>query len=148
MRPERLLDGDRMRTALRILFIDDNKEESDYFIHRIQTCSPEFTILHSDTGQAGLAMCKEASIDCIVLELGLPDISGFEVLLKLVPRVWRPDNAVIVLTRLANKFLLEAALTNGACAAFYKPMTSGDMLDKAILKAMSTVARERKKVIA
>src|ERR1044071_3162726 len=118
MRPDRLLDGDRMRTAPRILFIDDNKEESDYFIHRIQTCSPEFTILHTDTGQAGLAMCKEASIDCIVLELGLADISGFEVLLKLVPRVWRPDNAVIVLTRLANKFLWEAALTTGACAAF------------------------------
>src|ERR1044071_4639477 len=118
MRPDRLLDGDRMRTAPRILFIDDNKEESDYFIHRIQTCSPEFTILHTDTGQAGLAMCKEASIDCIVLELGLPDISGFEVLLKLVPRVWRPDNEVIFFTGLENNFLLKPALRSGACGAF------------------------------
>ena len=54
--------------ALQILFIDDNKEESEYFIHRIQMCSPEFTILHTDTGQAGLAMCKGGSVDCIVLK--------------------------------------------------------------------------------
>ena len=80
-----------------------------------------------------------------MLELDLPDMSGFEVLVNLVPRVHQPAIAVIVLTRLANQYLLAAALKNGAQAAFYKPATSGDMLDKAILKAISTVKKDRKR---
>ena len=137
-----------MTRAPHILFIDGSKEERDYFTQRLQISLPEFSVLHTDTGQSGLALCKSTSIDCTVLEIDLPDMSGFEVLLRLVPRVWRPDHAVIVLTRLANQHLLEAAVRNGAQAAFYKPMTSGDMLDKAILKAMSTVAKERNRNMA
>jgi CheY-like chemotaxis protein len=133
-----------MVKAPQILFIDDNKDECDYFIQRLQLDSPEFTVLHAESGQSGLARCKDTPIDCIVLEVDLPDMSGFEVLLKLVPRSWHPDNAVVVLTRLANTYLLQAAVTNGAQAAFYKPMTCGDMLTKAILKAMATVPKERK----
>ena len=75
-------------------------------------------------------------------------MSGFEVLLRLVPRVWHPDHAVIVLTRTANTYLLQAARTNGARSAFYKPMTSGDMLYKAVLKAMSAVPGDGKRDIA
>lgn len=58
---------------------------------------------------------------------------------------YQPETAVIVvLTRLANQYLLEAALKNGAQAAFYKPMVTGDLLDKAILKVISTVSKDRK----
>ena len=63
-------------------------------------------------------------------------------------RAWQPEIPVIILTRTANQFLLEAAIKNGAQAAFYKPMTSGDMLDKAILKAMSVVPKDRKRNVA
>jgi hypothetical protein len=51
--------------------------------------------------------------------------------------------AVIVLTRLANPFLLQLAVKNGAQAAFHKPLASGDILDRAILKAIATVRKEK-----
>jgi DNA-binding NarL/FixJ family response regulator len=70
-------------------------------------------------------------------------MSGFEVLAKLVPRVYRPEMAVIVLTRLTNPFLLDLALKNGARAAFHKPLASGDILDTAIVKAISIVRKEK-----
>ena len=98
------------------------------------------------TGLAGLALCKAHKPDCVVLELDLPDMSGFEVLLKLVPRVYRPDVAVVVLTRVYNLGFLKAAVTNGAQAALLKSMASGDVLEKAVLKAMATVQRDRKGV--
>lgn len=59
---------------------------------------------------------------------------------------YRPEVAVIVLTRLSNPYLLEAALTNGARAPLQKNMASGDLLDMAVLKAMAAVQRDRKRV--
>jgi DNA-binding NarL/FixJ family response regulator len=77
----------------------------------------------------------------VVLEIDLPDMSGFEVLAKLVPRTYRPEIAVIVLTRLPNRFLLDLAMKNGARAAFQKTVGIGDLLEESILKAISTVQR-------
>jgi DNA-binding NarL/FixJ family response regulator len=97
------------------------------------------------TGLSGIALCKEDPPDCVVLELDLPDISGFEVLLRLVPRVYRPEIAVVVLTGNYSLDLLKAAITNGAQAALFKSMASGDILEKAVLKAMAKVYRDRKR---
>lgn len=55
---------------------------------------------------------------------------------------------VPVLTRLTNPYLLDLALKNGAVAALFKGSTSGDILDKTILKALSSVHISRKKVDA
>ena len=74
-----------------------------------------------------------------MLEIDLPDMSGFEVLAKLVPRAYRPEIAVIVLTRLPNKFLLDLAIKNGAQATVQKTVGSGDLLEQSILKAISAV---------
>jgi len=62
-----------------------------------------------------------------------------------VPVASRPEVAVVVLTRLTSSSLLNIALKNGAQTALQKTMTSGDILDKAILKAISTVTAEKKK---
>ena len=68
-------------------------------------------------------------------------MSGFEVLAKLVPRTYRPEIAVVVLTRLPNRFLLDLAMKNGARAAFQKTVGIGDFLEESILKAIATVQR-------
>ena len=75
----------------------------------------------------------------MVLELDLPDMSGFEVLAKLVPRAYHPEIAVIVLTRLPNPFLLDLSIKNGAQAALQKTVGSGDLLAPSILRAISRV---------
>ena len=63
----------------------------------------------------------------MVLEIDLPDLSGFEALAKLVPRAYHPEIAVIILTRLPNPFLLNA-IKNGAQVALQKTLGSGDLL--------------------
>jgi DNA-binding NarL/FixJ family response regulator len=130
--------------SLTILLIDGNDIDRDYYAERLRRSFPDYVLLQATTGRTGLVMCNSQAIDCVVLELDLPDMSGFEVLLKLVPHVYHPELPVIVLTRLSNPHLLDAALTNGAHAAFHKSMTSGDMLDQTILKAVSTIPRKSK----
>ena len=48
-------------------------------------------------------------------------------------------NSCSMLTRLSNPQLLEAAVENGAQAALVKGDTSAEVLEKAILKALSTL---------
>jgi DNA-binding NarL/FixJ family response regulator len=76
-----------------------------------------------------------------VLEIALPDRSGFEVLMELVPRVIRPHGAVIVLTQLTYRGLWEAAKQNGAYGCVYKSHTTGEDLDKAVQRAVALVGQ-------
>jgi DNA-binding NarL/FixJ family response regulator len=95
-------------------------------------------------GTASILLIDEACcIDCVVLELDLQDMSGFEVLLRLVPIARQPEIPVIILTHLTSSALLEVALKNGAVAGLRKTNASGDMLDKAIVQAISIVARSK-----
>jgi CheY-like chemotaxis protein len=128
-----------------ILLIDGNMVDRDYYTQRLRVSLPESVVLHAVTGLSGLALCDRQPIDCVVLELDLPDISGFEVLLKLIPRAACPEIPVIILTRLSNPYLLQTAIKNGAAAALHKPLSSGDLLDQAIYKAMASVRRESKR---
>ena len=131
-----------------ILVIDGIDDDYNYFRQRLQICSPDFVIIRAATGHVALDLCERQSFDCIILDIDLPDMSGFEVLTTLVPRVWEPDNAVVVITGVANRYVCEAALKNGAQAALYKPMTSGEMLYGAILNAMSVVRKAQKRSLA
>jgi DNA-binding NarL/FixJ family response regulator len=122
-----------------ILLIDGNHKDREYYAHRLKLSSPDFDVVQAETGRAGLDLCRKQPIDCVVLEIDLPDISGFEILTNLVARVFHPEIAVIVLTGLTNTFLLELALKNGAQAVLFKSAASGDILDVVILKAISKV---------
>jgi DNA-binding NarL/FixJ family response regulator len=132
-----------MSDAISILLIDENPQDREYYAQRLQISSPDYDVVQAATGRSGLDLCSRQPFECVILEIDLPDMSGFEVLAKLVPRARHPEIAVIVLTRLPNQFLLELALKNGAQAAFCKTMTSGDILEKTVLKALSTVQKEK-----
>jgi CheY-like chemotaxis protein len=130
-----------MSGSLTVLLLDGNHEDREYYAERLRRSSPGFVVLQATTGGTGLAMCQTHAVDCVVLELDLSDMSGFEVLAKLVPHPRCPDIAVIILTRLYNPYVLDAAIKNGAQAALQKSMTSGDRLDQTVWKAVSAVPR-------
>ena len=123
-----------------ILFVDGNLDDLERYRQYLRTSPSNFNIVHAATGKSALAFCQRHLVDCVVLEMNLPDMSGFEVLMKLIPRIREPEIAVIMLTRLSNTYLLEAALRNGARAALCKAVTSEDTLERAILKAASTIS--------
>jgi DNA-binding NarL/FixJ family response regulator len=135
-----------MSDATTILLIDGEPQTLDYYSQHLHASSSHCDVVQADTGRSGLEICARQPIDCVVLEIDLPDMSGFEVLAKLVPRTYRPEIPVIVLTRLHNDCLLDLAIRNGAQGAFFKSTTSGEHLDKIILRAISTVQAFRRRV--
>jgi DNA-binding NarL/FixJ family response regulator len=122
-----------------ILFIDGYDHDREYWVRRLNISSPEYLVLEADTGAAGLSVCQSRRIDCVVAELRLPDMSGFQVLVKLVPYARYPEMAVVMLSRLSFPQLAELAIKNGAQTYLVKSRISGDDLDRAIHKALVTV---------
>ena len=123
----------------RVLFIDGNDNDRAIYAGGLQYGSPDYQVIEATNGRSGLALYRAQRIDCVVLELDLPDLSGFEVLVRLNPIVKRPNVAVVVLTRLGLRGLWELAKTTGAYVCFYKPHTSSDDLDRAINRAIAFV---------
>lgn len=128
------------RTRTTVLLIDPHKEDREYWTQRLNISSPEYVVLEAETGKAGLLICNQQRVDCVLVELSLPDMSGFEVLIQLVPRARHPEIAVIILTRLALYPMGDLAVKNGAQMYLVKPHISGDDLDWAIQKALFAVA--------
>ena len=80
----------------------------------------------------------------MVLELSLPDQSGFQTLVDLVPITSGPHVAVVVLTLMTYSGLWELAKQYGAYTCLAKKCTTGEDLDKAIQRAVAFAGQIRK----
>jgi DNA-binding NarL/FixJ family response regulator len=126
--------------TLSVLFIDGYHRDRRYYADQLKHCS-HFQILEAADAQSGLTHYRSQQIDCVVLELDLPDTSGFRVLTDLIPLPRRPNVAVIILTRISThpSFALELAKKKGAYDCFLKTHTSPEDLDRAIRRAVALV---------
>src|SRR4029078_6896737 len=124
-----------------VLLIDGSKNQRTYWANQLKRCTSGYEIVEASDGQSGLDLYRSRRIDCVVLELGLPDQSGFKTLVQLVPIASRPRVAVIVLTQMTERGISELAKQNGAYACFIKQHTSGEDLDRAIQRAIAHVGQ-------
>ncbi|MBX5452324.1 MAG: response regulator [Acidobacteriia bacterium] len=108
---------------MRILIIDDEKQ-----IHRFLRPALEaagYTIVQAENGAEGLRLAANNAPDLVLLDLGLPDIDGQDVLRKL--RSFS-DVPVIILSAREQEAEKIAALDNGADDYVEKPFALGELL--------------------
>jgi CheY-like chemotaxis protein len=128
-----------------VLLIDGNHTERAFYAKGLKRSSPDYQVLEATDGHTGLDLYRRSPwIDCVVLEVSLPDRSGFALLVDLLPLPSRPNVAVIILTHLVYRGLWDLAHHNGVDACLVKKYTSGDALDKAIQRAVARVGPLRK----
>lgn len=132
------------RSSTTILFID-HTEDRQHWVQRVRMSLPDCAVIEASTGKEGLAICQSQQVACVISELALPDISGFEVLLQLVPKPRHPEIAFIFLTRLTLSPMRQLALNNGAQAYLVKSHCTADEFDGTIHSALAMVAPRRKK---
>ena len=124
-----------------VLLIDGFDSDRRSFADQLNRCSRDYHILEAADGQSGLNAYRSRRIDCVVLEIDLPDRSGFEVLMTLVPQASKPRIAVIVLTKRMHRGLCELATRIGAYVYLVKQHTTGEDLDRAIQRAIAFVGQ-------
>lgn len=112
-----------MKNQDRILIVDD--EIQIRRLLQITLESAGFNISLATTGEEGIQQAAMARPDIIILDLGLPDIDGIEVLKKL--REWTKIPILILSVR-SNEGDIIAALDAGADDYLNKPFRSGELL--------------------
>jgi DNA-binding response OmpR family regulator len=99
------------KDSIAVLIIDGNDKTRSFSVDRLNASSAKYRIYEASSGTAGLKLCKKYSFDCVVVSLALPDISGLQVLVNLVPVTSKPTVPVIVLTE--TSALLEDIVKKG-----------------------------------
>lgn len=128
---------------IKVLFVDPNDSERHGWANQLAKLSPQFVVLEANDGETGLQLYKSEHVDCIVLELDLPDNSGLNFLLSLVPRSRRPQIAVVILTHLDMESLFPLATSTGAYCCLLKDRITITDLDRTIRKAIASVAANK-----
>ena len=121
-----------------ILLVDDDQNELNAWASSLRDCSSDYAVLKANTVKAALDLCSCQKIDCVVLDLDMNDVSGFEVLFALVPDRKNRGMAVVILTHLLSPSLHEMAVEYGAHACLLKQDTSPQLLGQAIHAAIAS----------
>jgi two-component system, OmpR family, KDP operon response regulator KdpE len=106
-----------------ILVIDDEQQ----ILRALRTIigQQNYRVIGVSSGEEGLAMATAIQPDVIILDLGLPDISGVEVCQKL--RLWT-DIPIIILSAHDSQQEKVAALDAGADDYLTKPFGADELL--------------------
>jgi two-component system, OmpR family, KDP operon response regulator KdpE len=106
-----------------ILVIDD--ETAIRKLLEITLQSNGYAVIHASTGKEGLVKAARHSPDLVILDIGLPDESGHEILKKM--REWSVK-PIIILSVHSNEKDIISALDNGANDYLVKPFRTGELL--------------------
>jgi DNA-binding NarL/FixJ family response regulator len=127
-----------------ILLIDGYDQDRTYYADHLKHALSDCVILEAKDGQTGLDLYHSRRVDCCVTELQLGDMSGFNLLVQLVPRASQPAVAIVMLTRSSIPALGDIAKSNGAQAFLVKRLTTGEDLASVIEKAIAVVGPRHK----
>jgi two-component system, OmpR family, KDP operon response regulator KdpE len=106
-----------------ILLIDDEPQMRRFL--RVTLGSQGYELVEADTGQEGLTHAATRNPDVVLLDLGLPDIDGLEVLANI--RQWSQIPVIIISAREQEQDKIRA-LDSGADDYLIKPFGAGELL--------------------
>ena len=106
-----------------VLLIDDNCEDRDYWSTLLQNEPIGFVVLKATCGDSGFKLFQRQHIDCVVLDLEMPE-SGLFTLLRLIPDPARRHVPDVILTKFAQPALSKILERMSVCSKNIVPQTS------------------------
>ncbi|MEE8318613.1 MAG: response regulator transcription factor [Dehalococcoidales bacterium] len=120
---------------MKILIVEDSLEIIDAVSHTIALRWPEASFISTTMGETGIEMTRREQPDVVILDLGLPDITGFQVLHDI--RSFS-DVPLILLSVRGDEIDKIKGLEMGADDYVVKPFSPGELLAR-----IGTVLRRR-----
>jgi two-component system KDP operon response regulator KdpE len=111
--------------ALRILIVDDEPHVRKFL--RLTLQAENFNVLEASTAEEAIMLVHSANPDLMILDLGLPDIDGRQVIRDV--RL-KSDMPIIVLSGRAEDSEKIAALEQGADDYLTKPFAMRDLITR------------------
>ena len=112
-----------MSQRISVLIIEDEKSICDFVSKTLQAHDYKATAVH--TGKDGLAQLTSALPDIVLLDLGLPDMDGMDIIRKT--REWSSIPIIVISARTQEKEKV-LALDNGADDYITKPFGTFELL--------------------
>src|SRR2546430_11077354 len=112
------------RISMRVLLIEDDSAIAQSI--ELMLKSESFDVYNTELGGDGIGLGKLYSYDIILLDLNLPDISGFEVLQSL--RASNVTTPVLILSALADTEIKVRGLGFGADDYMTKPFHKDELV--------------------
>ena len=128
--------------GMKVLIVEDDQETVDIISLAFQIRWPEAKVVTTKLGEEGAELVESESPDVVILDLGLPDISGFEVLkqIRLFSSV-----PIIILTAREDEAYVVKGLEWGADEYVTKPFRQLELLArvKAVMRRKYPKQEER-----
>ena len=112
----------------KILVIDDEENLLRILDARLQFAGYEVYTAHN--GTEGLKKAALTTPHLVLLDIMMPDIDGFNVLLQLKKNRKTRTSAVLMLTSKSEPEAIDRAINMGAVDYIVKPFTVGILLEK------------------
>lgn len=112
-----------MYQKISILVIEDEKSISDFITRTLK--SNDYRVMSEQTGKSGLASITSNLPDLVLLDLGLPDMDGIEIIRET--REWSSLPIIVISARTQEKEKVEA-LDAGADDYITKPFGTSELL--------------------
>ena len=110
-------------TPTTILLIEDERQMRRFL--RVALQSEKYGVLEAETADDGLSQTATRNPDVVLLDLGLPDMDGLEVIAKL--REWSAVPVIVISAREQEGDKIKA-LDGGADDYLTKPFGAGELL--------------------
>jgi DNA-binding response OmpR family regulator len=122
--------------VLRLLVVDDNQDAADTTAMLLQVIGHQCSVAYS--GAAGLELALADPPDAVILDIGLPDLDGYEVAKRLRQEDRGKSVPLIALTGYGRDADRELSTSAGFDAHIVKPV---DM--QKLQQVVTTIARQR-----
>jgi two-component system KDP operon response regulator KdpE len=110
-------------TPATVLLIEDERQMRRFL--RVALQSEKYSVLEAETAADGLSQAATRNPDVVLLDLGLPDMDGLEVIEKL--REWSIVPVIVISAREQEGDKIKA-LDRGADDYLTKPFGAGELL--------------------
>ncbi len=124
-------------TAVKVLVIEDELQIRRFLRPAIEAAG--FTLIEAVDGKNGMLEASQASPDVIVLDLGLPDMDGLEVIRRL--REWC-QTPIIILSARGQETDKVAGLDAGADDYVQKPFSVSELMARIRVALRHSTASE------
>ena len=113
-------------TTTKIVIVEDDPASADVLKRRLEANG--MFVAHGPTGEEGLRLVREMLPDLVLLDVMLPDTSGYEVCLKIKSDILTSRIPVIFLSARGDVFDKVRGLSSGAVDYLTKPFHPAELL--------------------
>jgi len=126
---------------MKVLIIEDDREIVEVVSLAFEIRWPEVKLVSTHLGEKGVELVESENPDVVILDLGLPDISGFEALQQIRLFSYVP---ILILTVRSDESDIVKGLEWGADDYIVKPFRQLELLSriKALIRRADSSARE------